>query len=64
MVQLIDAYTGGIELSTQARSQFDGEGTCLPFMTFNGKCLARNLDRMFAIISELLCSFDFQTLTV
>ena len=62
MVQLIDAYTGGIELSTQARSQFDGEGTCLPFVTFNGKCLARNQDRMFAIISELLCSFDFSDL--
>ena len=63
MVQLIDAYTGGIELSTQARSQFDGEGTCLPFVTFNGKCLARNQDRMFAIIYELLCSFDFSDLT-
>jgi len=62
MVQLIDAYTGGIELSTQARNQFDGEGTCLPFVTFNGKCLARNQDRMFAIISELLCSFDFSDL--
>jgi Zn-dependent M16 (insulinase) family peptidase len=62
MVQLIDAYTGGIELSTQARSQFDGEGTCLPFVTFDGKCLARNQDRMFAIISELLCSFDFSDL--
>ncbi|MBW2002697.1 MAG: insulinase family protein, partial [Deltaproteobacteria bacterium] len=62
MVQLIDAYTGGIELSTHARSQFDGEGTCLPFVTFNGKCLARNQDRMFAIISELLCSFDFSDL--
>jgi Zn-dependent M16 (insulinase) family peptidase len=63
MVQLIDAYTGGIELSTQARNQFDGEGSCLPFVTFNGKCLARNQERMFAIISELLCSFDFSDLT-
>jgi Zn-dependent M16 (insulinase) family peptidase len=62
MVQLIDAYTGGIELSTQARSQFDGEGTCLPFVTFNGKCLARNQDKMFAIMSELLSSFDFSDL--
>jgi len=63
MVQLIDAFTGGIELSTQARSQFDSEGACLPFVTFNGKCLNRNQDRMFEIISELLCSFDFSDLT-
>jgi Zn-dependent M16 (insulinase) family peptidase len=63
MVQLIDAYTGGIELSTQARNQFDSKGTCLPFVTFNGKCLARNQDRMFEIILELLCSFDFSDLT-
>ena len=63
IVQLIDAYTGGIELSTQARNQFDSKGTCLPFVTFNGKCLARNQDRMFEIIHELLCSFDFSNLT-
>jgi len=62
MVQLIDAYTGGIGLSAQASTRFDGKGTCLPFVTFNGKCLARNQDRMFAIISELLCSFDFSDL--
>ena len=63
MVQLIDAFTGGIDLSTQARNQFDSKGTCLPFVTFNGKCLARNQDRMFEIIYELLCSFDFSDLT-
>ena len=62
MAQLIDAYTGGIDLSAQARNQFDSEGTCLPFITFNGKCLARNQGRMFEIISELLYSFDFSDL--
>jgi len=62
MAQLIDAYTGGIELSAQARNKFDSEGACLPFVTFNGKCLTRNQDRMFEIISELLCSFDFSDL--
>jgi len=62
IIQLIDAHTGGIGLSAEARTQFDGKGTCLPFLTFNGKCLIRNQERMFEIISELLCSFDFSNL--
>jgi presequence protease len=63
LTQLIDAYTGGIGLSAQARNRFDHKGTCLPFVTFNAKCLTRNQERMFEIISELLCSFDFSDLS-
>lgn len=60
LARLIDAYTGGIGLSCHARTPFDGtDGACLPFITFGGKCLERNQDRMFEIIQELLFKFDF-----
>jgi len=62
MAQRIDAYTGGIGLSCHARTSFDDTGACLPFVSFNGKCLIRNQERMFEIIEELLCKFDFSDL--
>ncbi len=63
MARRIDAYTGGIGLSTHARTRFDGPGECLPFVSFNAKCLNRNQDRMFNIIQELLHQADFSDLT-
>jgi Zn-dependent M16 (insulinase) family peptidase len=63
MAQRIDAYTGGIGLSTHARTRFDGPGDCIPFISFNGKCLLRNRDQMFDIIQELLHHSDFSDLT-
>ena len=62
MAQRIDAYTGGIGLSCHARTSFDDTGACLPFVSFNGKCLIRNQERMFEIIEELLCKLDFSDL--
>jgi Zn-dependent M16 (insulinase) family peptidase len=62
MAQRIDAYTGGIGLSTHARTRFDGAGKCLPFIAINGKCLLRNKDRMFDIFRELLHHADFSDL--
>ena len=59
MARLIDAYTGGIGLSCHARTSFDDKGACLPFVSFNGKCLVRNQEKMFGVIEELLCQFDF-----
>jgi hypothetical protein len=63
MAQRIDAYTGGIGLSTHARTRFDGAGDCVPFISFNGKCLLRNQEPMFDIIQELLHHSDFSNLT-
>ena len=62
MAQLIDAYTGGIGLSTHSRTRFDSAGGCVPFISFNGKCLLRNLDRMFDIIRELLHRYQYTDL--
>jgi Zn-dependent M16 (insulinase) family peptidase len=63
MARRIDAYTGGIGLSTHSRVRFDDAGDCLPFISFAGKCLRRNLQPMFDIIQELLHQFDFTDLT-
>ena len=62
MARRIDAYTGGIGLSTHARTRFDGRGDCLPFVSFNAKCLHRNRIQMFDIIQELLHRSDFSDL--
>jgi len=62
MAQLIDAHTGGIGLATHARTRFDSAGTCVPFVSFNGKSLLRNQGRMFEIIRELLHQYDFSDL--
>ncbi|MBN1932931.1 MAG: insulinase family protein [Desulfobacterales bacterium] len=62
MAQLIAAYTGGLGLSAHARTRFEQTISCVPFITFNAKCLVRNLDRMFDIIEEFICRFDFSDL--
>jgi presequence protease len=63
MAQRIDAYTGGVGSSTHARTRFNSAGDCLPFISFNGKCLRRNQESMFDIIRELLHHSDFSNLT-
>ncbi len=50
----IDLYTGGITLSTHARTGFANSGSCVPFISVNGKCLNRNQARMFDLMAELL----------
>ena len=67
VVRRIDLYTGGISLSVQARTGYgdhglEGSGTCVPFITFNGKCLVRNIGKMFEIIEEFVKDFSFSDL--
>ena len=59
MAQLIDLYTGGVGLSPQARTGFARNGEILPFVSFGGKCLVRNLEKMFALVAELFGRVDF-----
>ncbi|RJP79227.1 MAG: peptidase M16 [Desulfobacteraceae bacterium] len=59
MAQLIDMVTGGVGLSPQARTGFGANGESLPFVSFGGKCLVRNLAKMFSIIAELFGKVDF-----
>ncbi len=63
MAQRIDLYTGGISLIAHARTRFDEVGTCVPYISFNGKCLVRNEASMFEIIEELLFKFSFSDFT-
>jgi len=62
MARRMDAYTGGIGLSTHARTRFDRPGECMPFVSLNAKSLDRNRDQMFDIIQELLHQSDFSDL--
>jgi len=63
MARRIDAYTGGIGLSANARTSFDETGGLKPFLSFNGKCLVRNQEKMFDIIEELLFKHSFSDLS-
>ena len=59
MARRIDAYTGGIGVATHARTRYDQDASCLPFISFSGKCLDRNQQKMFEIIEELIIRYDF-----
>ncbi len=59
MARRMDLYTGGIGFSANARTRFDDAGSCMPFISFSGKCLNRNQDRMFEILHELTTRVDF-----
>ncbi len=61
MAQRIDRYTGGIGMASHSRTGFK-TGYCVPFISFNGKCLARNQDQMFQILEEFLFQSDFSDL--
>ena len=62
LTRQIDRYTGGIGFSTHSRTQFDETGASLPLVTINGKCLVRNVDRLFEIIREILSQHRFSDL--
>lgn len=60
MARRIDQYTGGLGLTVSAGNRFDaGENTCMPIVTFYGKCLSRNTSEMLTIIEDLFFSYDF-----
>jgi presequence protease len=62
MARRIDAATGGLGLSAQARVLYDPSHRCLPLIQFNAKCLTRNIDPMHAIVEELMAQADFHDL--
>ena len=63
LARRIDAHTGGIGLSAHARTRFDDAGACLPFVSLNAKCLARNQEMMFDVLQEVLTCRDFSDLS-
>ncbi|MCG6911292.1 MAG: insulinase family protein [Deltaproteobacteria bacterium] len=68
IVRMVDAHTGGVNLSGIVRTRFDqagvdGTGVCMPYFAVNGKSLSRNLEKMMAVIAEILLEADFSDLT-
>ena len=57
--RLIDMHTGGLGLSTQARTRYGDTGECVPYISFSGKCLDRKIEQMFDLVRELLCDYSF-----
>jgi presequence protease len=62
MGRRIDLYTGGVGLSANSRTRFGENGDCLPFISFNAKCLERNVGPMFEILEEIFNDADFSDL--
>jgi hypothetical protein len=62
MANRIDLYTGGVSLAVHSRTRFDNHGDCIPFITFNSKCLDRNREPMLDIVEELMFDADLSNL--
>ncbi|MEZ4525054.1 MAG: insulinase family protein [Desulfobacterales bacterium] len=62
MARVMDICTGGMGLSAHAKTRFDRDGETLPFVTFSGKCLVRNQEKMFDLIREFLAEYSFADL--
>lgn len=59
MARRVDLTTGGLGLSAHARTTFVEHGECLPFVSFNAKCLNRNQAGMFDILNEMIADYSF-----
>ncbi len=62
LARQIDRYSGGIGASSQARTCFDADGSCLPFVALSGKCLSANQAKLFELLQELVSQFSFSNL--
>ncbi len=58
LARRIDAVTGGLGLSAQARVLCDQSQRCLPLIQLSAKCLSRNIGPMYGIVEELIAEFD------
>ncbi len=59
MARKIDATTGGLTLSANARAPFYQPDTALPLVSINAKCLGPNIDPMLSIVEELVSMADY-----
>ncbi len=50
----IDSVTGGLVMTSAARVLYSQTDTCLPLVSFNAKCLTRNIDPTIDLIEELI----------
>lgn len=59
LARAMSAVTGGIGLDCHARTRFSPSTGCLPFVSFNGKCLNRNQTPFFDLVHECAFEYDF-----
>ena len=64
LAYFINNYTGGVALSSEALVVYKKDSHCVPSVFFDTKCLCRNKEKMFEIISELMSEFDFSNLRI
>lgn len=60
IARAIDLYTGGVGMGANVRTQYDEAGASLPFVTIGGKCLERNQEKMFDLLTELVHEMAFR----
>ncbi|MBW2366991.1 MAG: insulinase family protein [Deltaproteobacteria bacterium] len=58
----IEAGTGGLGLGAHARTKVDAGGSSFPFVLMEGKCLDRNQSKLFELLEEFACAYDFSNL--
>lgn len=58
-LELIHAYTGGIDAFLALNVQVENPNKAIPTFGLRGKCLYRNTEKLFQILKDLLSSADF-----
>ena len=59
LARAMSAVTGGMGLDCHARTRYAQPSGCLPFVSFNGKCLNRNQSAFFDLFQECALDYDF-----
>jgi presequence protease len=62
LLKNIELYTGGLGISVSSFSMFENSDTCYPILMLGGKCLNRNQEKMFELMTELLTSFTVKNI--
>lgn len=62
LTRAISAHTGGMGLSPASRRRYDENRSALPLIAINSKCLSRNREAMFDLLTETLTQYRFTDL--
>ncbi|MCK5312555.1 MAG: insulinase family protein [Desulfobacteraceae bacterium] len=62
MAELMDLYSGGISISPFIGTKFSNNLEYLSFLSFQGKSLDRNVEKLFDLLQEFICHADFSDL--
>lgn len=58
--QLVNSISTGIDVKNNCYSEFDEKGQVRHFMSFETKCLDRNLEKVFNMFSHFFHSVNFK----